>query len=184
MLGVESHHPPAGGAGGRLDTDAVLQRAGQQAIRIGLPQIVFAEEGEFVQVFQAMDVIGGDPFGLHLGPVIGDIVIDIAHLLNQQLTLVGPDLVMVSISGWYMGTEHQSSLSQCCFVVIITSFFYYDKYKSLSRKSQGENVIFSREKMQGVENALLVSETRLFHIGYNIYLTFCSARAILILNSR
>ena len=94
MLGVESHHPPAGGAGGRLDTDAVLQRAGQQAIRIGLPQIVFAEEGEFVQVFQAMDVIGGDPFGLHLGPVIGDIVIDIAHLLNQQLTLVGPDLVL------------------------------------------------------------------------------------------
>ena len=42
----------------------------------------------------------------------------------------------------------------------------------------------SREKMQGVENTLLVSETRLFHIGYNIYLTFCSARAILILNSR
>ena len=50
VLGVEGHHPLAGGARGRLDAHAVLQRPGQQAVGVGLPQVVLGDEGQLVEV--------------------------------------------------------------------------------------------------------------------------------------
>ena len=37
MLGIEGHHPLAGGAGGGLDAHAVLQGPGGEAVGIGFP---------------------------------------------------------------------------------------------------------------------------------------------------
>ena len=93
VLGVEGHHPLAGGARGGLDADAVLQGPGQQAVGVGLPQVVLGEEGELVEVLHALYVVGGDALLLHLLPVVGDGVPHVPHLLDQALVLPGQDLL-------------------------------------------------------------------------------------------
>ena len=92
MLGVEGHHPLAGGAGGGLDAHAVLQGLGHQAIGIGLPQVGFGDKGQLMQVFRPLDVLGGQALGLHLLAVVGHIVPHMLYLLDQTLVLPSLDL--------------------------------------------------------------------------------------------
>ena len=44
MLGVECHNPLAGGAGGGLNADTVLEGNTDKTVRIGLPQVGLGEE--------------------------------------------------------------------------------------------------------------------------------------------
>ena len=81
MLGIESNNAPTSGAGCGLDTDAVCYRPGHKPIGIGFPQVVLGEEGEFVEVLNTLDVVGGDPLFFHLLALVGNVVIDIKELL-------------------------------------------------------------------------------------------------------
>ena len=110
MLGVEGHHPPAGGARGGLDAHAVAQGLAQQAIGICLPQVALADKGEFMQIFHAVDVVGGDPFLLHLGAVVGYVVIDMAHLGHQTLALQRPQLVLGHGLDFRLIHRHEASV--------------------------------------------------------------------------
>ena len=92
VLGVEGHHPLAGGAGGGLDAHAVLQGLGHQAVGIGLPQVGFGDKGQLMQVFRPLDVLGGQALGLHLLAVVGHIVPHMLYLLDQTLVLPSLDL--------------------------------------------------------------------------------------------
>ena len=94
VLGIERHHAPACGPGGGLDTDAVLQRSGQKAIRIGVPQVALGEKGKLMEVLDAVDILRGDPLFLHLSAVIRDVVIDMANLLDQAFTLQFANLLL------------------------------------------------------------------------------------------
>ena len=115
VLGIEGHHPPAGGAGGGLDAHALAQRRAQQTVGIGFPQITFADKRQFMQIFHTVDVARGDPFLLHLGAVVGDVVVDVVHLGHQTLALQGAQLVLGHgfNFGLIHGHENQSLLIKC-----------------------------------------------------------------------
>ena len=89
---IESDDALAGGAGGGLDADTVLQRDRQQAVGISLPEISFGEEGELFQIIHRLDIVRGDALFFHLFPVVGDIVPHVTDLLHETLGLDGPDL--------------------------------------------------------------------------------------------
>ncbi len=93
VLGIEGHHPASGGTGGGLNAHAVLQRRGQQAVGVGVPQVVLGEEGQLVQVLHALDVRGGHALFLHLLAVVGHIVPHMLYLLDQALVLPRQDLL-------------------------------------------------------------------------------------------
>ena len=92
VLGVEGHHPLAGGARGGLDAHALLQGLGYQPVGVGLPQVGLGDEGQLVQVVAGADVVRGEALLLHLLAVVGHIVPDVAHLLHKPLILPGLDL--------------------------------------------------------------------------------------------
>ena len=46
-----------------------------------------------MEVVQALDIIGGDAFFLHLFAVVGDVVINVTNLLDQALALESTQLV-------------------------------------------------------------------------------------------
>ena len=94
VLGVEGHHAAAGGAGGGVDADTLGQGLGQQAVGIALPQVGLGDKGQLMQVLDAVDVVGGHALLVHLGAVIGDVIVDVADLLDQALALQSPQLVL------------------------------------------------------------------------------------------
>ena len=79
---VEGHEPRGGGAGGGLSAEAVRQRDTNEAVGMGLSQVGIGEEGKLVEVGQTLDVGGGKTLGLHLLPVVGDVVPDMLYLLD------------------------------------------------------------------------------------------------------
>ena len=87
VLGVEGHDSAAGGTRGGLDADALGLGNCQESGGILVAEVVLGDEGELVEVFDAVDVVGGDTLALHLGAVVGDVVIDVSHLLDQLLGL-------------------------------------------------------------------------------------------------
>ena len=87
MLGIEGDDPPASGATGGLNADAVRKRGGQQAIGIGVAQIVFCQKRELFQIVHRADVRRSDAFFLHQIAVVGDVVIYALHSLHQALIL-------------------------------------------------------------------------------------------------
>ena len=93
VLGVEGHHPLAGGAGGGLDAYAVLQGLGQQTVGIGVPQVGFGHKGQLIEILRPLDVLRGHPLGLHLLAVVGHIVPHVLDLLDQALILPSLDLL-------------------------------------------------------------------------------------------
>lgn len=94
VLGVEGHHAAAGGTGGGVDADTLGQGLGQQAVGIALPQVGLGDKGQFMQVLDAVDVVRGHALLVHLGAVIGDVIVDVADLLDQALALQSPQLVL------------------------------------------------------------------------------------------
>ena len=87
VLGVIDHHPAAGGAGGGMDAHAILQGHGQQPRGVLVPQIVLGEEGQLMQVLDALDVRRRYALGLHLGPVVRHPVPHVLYLLDQFFRL-------------------------------------------------------------------------------------------------
>ena len=95
MLGVKGHHPAPCGARCGLDADAVFQGPGQQAVRIGVSQVVLGQERQLAQILHALDVLRGEAFFLHFCTVVGHIVPHMAHLSDQALVLPCQDLLPV-----------------------------------------------------------------------------------------
>ena len=93
MLGIERHHPPPGGTGGGLNAHTVRQGLGQQAVGIGIPQVVLGEEGQLIEVLHALDAVRRDPLFLHLPAIVGHVVPHVPHLLYQALVLPRQDLL-------------------------------------------------------------------------------------------
>ena len=93
MLGIKGNHAAAGGAAGRLNPHAVLQRNCQQAIGICLSQILLRQEGQLVKIVNGFDVIGSHSLFLHQMPVIRYIFIDSFHCGDQALILPGSNLI-------------------------------------------------------------------------------------------
>ena len=94
VLGVVGHHALAGGAGGGVDADAFAQGLCHEAVGVALAKVILGDEGELVQVLNALDVIGGHSFGFHLLAVVGDVVPHMLDLLHQTFTLEGTKLVL------------------------------------------------------------------------------------------
>ena len=94
VLGVVGHHTLAGGAGGGLDADTFAQGLGHEAVGVALPQVILGDEGELVQILDALDVIGGHTLGFHLLAVVGDIVPNMLDLFDQAFTLEGAQLFL------------------------------------------------------------------------------------------
>ena len=92
VLGVKSHDPLSGGAGGGVDTHAFGAGHRHQAVGIVVPQVGLGGEGQLIQVGGGLDVLGSHALFLHLLAVGRDIVPHMAHLLNQALVLPGLDL--------------------------------------------------------------------------------------------
>ena len=114
VLRIERDDTPARGAGGGLDADAVGKRSCKKSVRIGFAQVVFCEERQLVQILQTSDIRGRQSFLLHFFAVVGDIVPDVFHLLQQALVLPCADLLaagafdlglIVSLHSWspYVG---------------------------------------------------------------------------------
>ena len=87
LLGVEGHNAATGCAGGGLDADTILQGLCQKSVRVGIPQIRLGEEGELVQVLNAVDVFGLHAFFVHQITVIGHIFVDMFDLFDQFFRL-------------------------------------------------------------------------------------------------
>ena len=94
MLGVESNHALAGGAGGGLDAYALLQRLAHQAVGVGHAQVILGDEGQLMQIVPAFDVIRGYALFFHLLAVIGHVVPDVLYLRDKALVLPGFDLFL------------------------------------------------------------------------------------------
>ena len=77
-----------------MDADTLGQGLGQQAVGIALPQVGLGDKGQLMQVLDAVDVVGGHALLVHLGAVIGDVIVDVADLLDQALALQSPQLVL------------------------------------------------------------------------------------------
>ena len=93
MLGVEGDDALAGRAGGGLNAHAVLQRTRDQTVRIGFAQVVLGDEGQLVQVVDALDIVRRYALFFHLLTVVRHVIPHIAHLLNQALVLPCEDLL-------------------------------------------------------------------------------------------
>ena len=93
-----------------MDTDAILQRSGQKAIRIGVPQVALGEKGKLMEVLDAVDILRGDPLFLHLGAVIRDVVIDMANLLDQAFTLQFANLLLGHGLNFRLIHGHETSI--------------------------------------------------------------------------
>ena len=87
MLGIEGDDAFAGGAGGGLDANAVLQVRAQQAVGIGVPQVGFAEERKLLDVIHGFDIVRSDAFFFHQVMIVGDVVPYVADLLTQLFVL-------------------------------------------------------------------------------------------------
>ena len=87
FLGIECDNALAGGAGSGLDADAVLEVSPQKSIGIRYAQVFFAEERELFDVVYTLYVLGLYSLFVHEIPIVGDVVIDVLHLLNDLLVL-------------------------------------------------------------------------------------------------
>ena len=93
LLGIEGHNALSGGAGSGLNADAVLEIRAQKAVGIGFAEIVFGEERKFLDVVNALYVFRLYTFLVHQIAVVGDIVVDVFHLLYDLLVLDLQDLL-------------------------------------------------------------------------------------------
>ena len=94
MLRVKSHDTLTGGAGSGLNPHAVLQGHTQQAIGIGLPQIVLAQKRQLVQIRHTLDIRRRHTLFFHFLPVVRHIVPNMLHLSHQPLILQLSQLIM------------------------------------------------------------------------------------------
>ena len=93
FLGVESDNTLSGSAGSGLNADTVLEVCAEKAVGIGLAKVIFAQERELFNVVYALDVFGLYSFLVHKVAIVGNIVIDIFHLLDDLLVLDLEDLL-------------------------------------------------------------------------------------------
>ena len=93
FLGIESDNALSGRAGSGLDADALLEVCAEKAVGIGLAEVVFAKERELSDVVYALDVFGLYSFLVHQIAVVGDIVIDVFHLLDNLFVLDSENLL-------------------------------------------------------------------------------------------
>ena len=93
LLGIEGDDTLAGGAGCRLDADAVLEVSPQKPIGICYAQVFFAEERELFDIIYALYVLGLYSLFVHEIAVVGDVVIDVPHLLYDLLVLDRKDFL-------------------------------------------------------------------------------------------
>lgn len=78
-----------------MDADTLGQGFGQQAVGNSTPAgRPWRQNGQLMQVLDAVDVVGGHALLVHLGAVIGDVIVDVADLLDQALALQSPQLVL------------------------------------------------------------------------------------------
>ena len=87
FLCIESDNALTGCAGSGLDADAVLEISAEKAVGIGFAEVVFAKERKLFDVVYALDVFRLNSFLVHQIAVVGDIVIDIFHLLDNLFIL-------------------------------------------------------------------------------------------------
>ena len=92
-LGVERHHPAAGGAAGGLDAHSLFQGHAQQAVGIGVPQIGLGQKGQLGQVLNGPDVLGLYALFVHHPGVVGYMFVNVLDLLDELFILPGDDLV-------------------------------------------------------------------------------------------
>ena len=92
-LRVVRDHALAGRAGGRVDADDVFSRDGEQAVRVGIAQVVLAHERQLPEVVDALDVVRRDALLLHFLPVVRLVLPDVTHLADQFFVLQRTELV-------------------------------------------------------------------------------------------
>ena len=93
FLGVESDDALSGGAGSGLNADALLEVRAEKAVGIGFAEIVFAKERELFDVVYAPDVFRLYSFLVHQIAVVGNVVVDIFHLLYNLFVLDSENLL-------------------------------------------------------------------------------------------
>ena len=93
VLGVEGHNTLACGAGGGLDTNTLRHRLACQAIGICLPQVVLGQEGQLMQVSGTLNICRSQALFFHFFAVVGYIIPNMLHLLDQTLVLPSLDLL-------------------------------------------------------------------------------------------
>jgi len=92
MLCIEGDDALAGRSARGLDAHALGERFAEQAVWVGLAQVVFADEWQFVEVVQTFDVLGLHSVFVHFSAVVGRVLIGVLDCLYKSFALPFFDL--------------------------------------------------------------------------------------------
>ena len=70
-----------------MDADTVRKGHAKQSVRVSVPQVGFAEEGELVKIVDGLDIVQGYALFFHFLTVVGHVVPHMCHLLEEALIL-------------------------------------------------------------------------------------------------
>ena len=87
FLCIKSNHTLSGGAGSGLDADAFLEVCAEKPVGICFTEVIFAQERELFDIINTLNVFRLYSFLVHQIAVVGDIVIDMFHLLDDLFVL-------------------------------------------------------------------------------------------------
>ena len=109
VLGVEGHHPLAGGAGGGLDADALLQGLGYQPVGVGLP-LVSLGDNMFIQDLSATILCCTPSYAAYIGETMKEMGLT-PDQIPLKAGIFGAEAWSEEIFTWVRPQEHFSRVS-------------------------------------------------------------------------
>ena len=81
FLSVEGNDTSARRARGGLDADAVFEIGAEESVGVSIAEIRFGQEGEFVNIVNALNVVGCDALRVHQVAVVFHVLVNVLDLL-------------------------------------------------------------------------------------------------------